>query len=84
MLSASDFNLPIDREFTLVKIRQEIDECDNKEALRENLKMLVEQNARFQHMIGKLLEQELMREVEGFADFIKEHPNGLRGKGEEI
>ena len=84
MLSASDFNLPIDREFTLVKIRQEIDECDNKEALRENLKMLVEQNARFQHMIGKLLEQELMREVEGFADFIKEYPDGLRGKGEGI
>ena len=82
MLSAEDFNLPIDREFTLVKIRQEIDECDNKEALRENLKMLVEQNARFQHMIGKLLEQELMREVEGFADFIKENPDVIQKRGE--
>ena len=52
MLTPDDFKLPIDREFTLVKIRQEIDECSDVEALRENLKMLVEQNARFQHMIG--------------------------------
>ena len=63
MLNAEDFKLPLDREFTLVKIRQEIDECSDVKALRENLKMLVEQNARFQHMIGKLLEAELHNEL---------------------
>ncbi len=67
MLSAEDFQLPAEREFTLIKIRKEIDECNDVSALRENLKMLVEQNARFQHMIGKLLEAELRKELGEFA-----------------
>ena len=66
MFTAEDFKLPIDREFTLVKIRQEIDECNDKEALRSNLKLLVEQNAKYQHLIGKLLERELERELAQF------------------
>jgi len=66
MFTAEDFKLPLDREFTLVKIRQEIDECDDREALKSNLKMLVEQNAKYQHLIGKLLERELTRELEQF------------------
>ena len=79
MLSPDDFKLPIDREFTLVKIRQEIDGCDDKEALRENLKMLVEQNAKFQHIIGKLLEAEMHRELTDFGILMiegKEEKNG--------
>ena len=67
MLSAEDFKIPLDREFTLVKIKQEIDDCDDKVALRENLKMLVEQNAKFQHIIGKLLEAEMHRELTDFG-----------------
>ena len=67
MLSAEDFKLPLDREFTLVKIRQEIDDCRDVEALRENLKTLVEQNAKFQHIIGKLLEAEMHRELTDFG-----------------
>jgi len=76
MLKAEDFKLPLDREFTLVKIKQEIDECDDKQALRDNLKMLVQQNAQFQHLISKMLEAELHRSLGDFADFIEEKVNG--------
>ena len=76
MLKAEDFKLPLDREFTLVKIKQEIDECDDKQALRDNLKALVQQNAQYQHLISKMLEAELHRSLSDFADFIEEKTNG--------
>ena len=72
MIKAEDFELPMDREFTLVKVKKEIDECDDKQALRENLKMLVDQNARFQHLIGKLIEAELTKELNSFFELSQE------------
>ena len=76
MLKAEDFKLPLDREFTLVKIKAEIDECDDKQALRDNLKLLVQQNAQYQHLISKMLEAELHRSLGDFADLIEEKTNG--------
>ena len=75
MIKAEDFELPVDREFTLVKVKKEIDECDDKQALRENLKSLVDQNARFQHLIGKLIEAELKKDLDEFFDYMKEQAN---------
>ena len=72
MLEAEDFKLPLDREFTLIKINQEIDECQDRQALKDNLKSLVKQNAHYQHLISKLLEAELMREFKDFEEFIVE------------
>tara|TARA_Y100000817_G_scaffold311801_1_gene304542 strand:- start:1079 stop:1336 length:258 start_codon:yes stop_codon:yes gene_type:complete len=78
MLKAEDFQLPIDREFTLIKIKQEIDECNDKQALRDNLKQLIHQNAQFQHLISKLLEAELHRSLSDFASFIEEETDAAR------
>ena len=75
MIKAEDFELPVDREFTLVKVKKEIDECDDKHELRENLKALVDQNARFQHLIGKLIEAELKKDLDEFFDYMKEQAN---------
>ena len=72
MLKAEDFKLPLDREFTLVKINQEIDECDDRKALKDNLKSLVKQNAHYQHIISRLLEEEIMRDLEDFKEFLVE------------
>ena len=79
MLKAEDFQLPLDREFSLVKIKQEIDECNDRQALREILKSLVHQNAHFQHLISKLIEAELHKELEDFTEFLKKEAeeNGL-------
>ena len=66
MLKASWFNLPPERELTLIKINQEVDECTNIQELREGVKSLAFQNARFQNMIGELLKETLNNEVETF------------------
>ena len=71
MLKASWFNLPLERELTLHKINQEVDECDDIKALRESLKSLAHQNARFQHIIGELLRESMVGEIAAFFDKVK-------------
>ena len=66
MLKASWFNLPPERELTLIKINKEVDECTSIEELRESVKSLAYQNARFQNMIGELLKETLGTEMEIF------------------
>lgn len=66
MLKASWFNLPPERELTLIKINQEVDACNSIEELRESVKSLAYQNARFQNMIGELLKETLHDEMQIF------------------
>ena len=67
-LKSEWFNLPPERELTLYKINKEIDECNNIDALRESLKSMAYQNARFQHMIGELLRESMLGEIADFFD----------------
>ena len=71
MIKAEMFNLPLERELTLHKINQEIDECTNIDILKEHLKAMAHQNARFQHMIGELLRESMMGEIAAFLDKVK-------------
>ncbi len=64
MLKSEWFNLPMERELTLVKINQEVDECTDIQALRSGVKDLAKQNATFQHMLSELLRETLTSEVE--------------------
>jgi len=71
MLKADWFELPLERELTLIKINQEIDECQDLDKLRESLKETARQSARFQHMISEMLREQLTGEVEKMLDHIK-------------
>jgi hypothetical protein len=68
MLKSEWFNLPMERELTLVKINQEVDECTDIKALRASIKDLAKQNAMFQHMLSELLRENLTSEVERLFD----------------
>ena len=71
MLKADWFQLPLERELTLVKINQEIDECTDINTLRESLKETARQSARFQHMISEMLREQLTAEVSALFEDIK-------------
>ena len=71
MLKSEWFNLPMERELTLVKINQEVDECTDIKTLRSSLKDLAKQNAMFQHMLSELLRENLTNEVEHLFGAIK-------------
>ena len=68
MLKSEWFNLPPERELTIIKINQEVDECDDIKALRESVKSLAYQNARFQHMIGEMLKESVAAELSDFFE----------------
>ena len=68
MLKADWFNLPMERELTLLKIGKEVDECRDIEVLRESIKQLSHQNARYQHMIGEMLKETITKELESFEN----------------
>ena len=70
-IHAEWFNLPLERELTLHKINQEVDECTDIKTLRESVKSLAYQNARFQHMIGEMLKESLTAEVNDFFEKVK-------------
>ena len=75
MLKAEWFNLPPERELTLIKINQEVDDCTDIKALRESVKNLAHQNARFQHMIGEMLKESISAELADFFEVkIEEGP----------
>ena len=54
--------------FSPNKINKEIDECNSIDTLRESLKSMAYQNARFQHMIGELLKESMLGEIADFFD----------------
>ena len=66
MLKADWFNLPMERELTLLKIGKEVDDCRDIEVLRESIKQLSHQNARYQHMIGEMLKETITKELASF------------------
>ncbi len=71
MLKSEWFNLPMERELTLIKINQEIDECKDINVLKKSVKDLAKQNAMFQHMISEMLRETLTNEVESMFEAIK-------------
>ena len=71
MLKSEWFNLPMERELTLIKINQEIDECKDINVLKKSVKDLAKQNAMFQHMISEMLRETLTNEVENVFGAIK-------------
>ena len=78
MLKAEWFNIPLERQLTLVKISNEIDECNDIKQLRESLKSVVKQNAQFQQMLGELLKEQLTGEVEKFFEEFEQEVNRER------
>ena len=67
-IRAEWFQLPLERELTLHKINQEIDDCTDIKTLRESVKSLAYQNARFQNLIGEMLRESMLGEMAEFFD----------------
>ena len=51
MLEASDFEMPLEKQLRIRVIDKEIDECNDIEALRENLKQCACSLMKYQHLV---------------------------------
>ena len=68
MFKPSDFEIPLEKQLKLRLVIDEVDECSDVEALRTNLKACAESLLRYQHLLGKVLEQQLINELENWNE----------------
>ena len=68
MLNPDDFELPLEKQLRMRVISQEIDECNDIDALRDNLKTCAESLMRFQHLCARMAEQQLKGFMNEFLD----------------
>jgi len=68
MLNPEDFELPLEKQLRMRVISQEVDECTDIDALRENLKTCAESLMRFQHLCARMAEQQLKGFMNEFLD----------------
>ena len=68
MFKPSDFEIPLEKQLKLRLVIDEVDECSDVEALRTNLKACAESLLKYQHLLGKVLEQQLINELENWNE----------------
>ena len=68
MFKQSDFEIPLEKQLKLRLVIDEVDECSDVEALRTNLKACAESLLKYQHLLGKVLEQQLINELENWNE----------------
>jgi len=68
MLSPEDFELPLEKQLRMRVISKEIDECNDIDALRENLKTCAHSLMRFQHLCARMADQQLKGFMKEFLD----------------
>ena len=71
MLSKEDFQLGLEQELRLRVIKDEIDQCTDKEALKENLKNCTELIMKYQHMLSALLREKITSTLKEFTEMME-------------
>lgn len=67
MFNSEDFNLPLEKQLRLRVIDQEIDECTDYDALKDQLKQCTTLVMKYQHLLSITLQDKIQRD---FIDFI--------------
>ena len=69
MFKPDDFELPLEASFKLRKVNDEIDSCKDLEQLKDNLKGAVQLMMRYQHILQRILLEQVTKELNvGLAD----------------
>ena len=63
MFEPSDFELPLEKQLRLHVIDKEVDECDDRDTLKEQLKSCAYTLMRYQHILSKITERQLKEEL---------------------
>ena len=64
MIPPEAFQIPLETELNVRIIYDEIEHCDDMKTLKENLRALVTQNTKLQHLLNTILEVQLKTEWE--------------------
>jgi len=70
VFNAEDFQIPLEKQLKLRLVIDEVDQCSDVEILRVNLKACAESLLKYQHLLGKVLEQQLINDLENWNEDI--------------
>ena len=63
MLNPEDFQIPLEKQLKLRLIFDDVEQCRDVEVLQNSLKQVSEQLMKYQHLLGKVLEEQLLAEL---------------------
>jgi len=66
MFKPEDFELPLEKQLRLRVIDKEVDDCDDREQLKENLKSCAYTLMRYQHILAQITKRQLEDELKMF------------------
>ena len=72
MFKPDDFNLTLESQLKLRVINDDIDSCNDVEALQKQLKASSELLLRYQTILQRILKEQLLNNLTDFTDKIKE------------
>ena len=64
MLTPEHFEIPLEKQLKMRMIFDEVDQCRDVKALQDNLKATAEQLMKYQHLLGEVLKDQIMSELE--------------------
>lgn len=63
MFNSDDFKMPLEKELKLKIINTEVDECNDLDALRDNLKSCAKSLLHYQQLLAKICQRQLEEEI---------------------
>ena len=72
MFTKEDFELPLEKQLRIRIIKEEIDGCDDVQALRDNLKQCAESLQTYQHLLNVVLKKQIEKDLEQWSGKIVE------------
>jgi len=64
MLKPDDFQIPLEKQLKMRLVYDDIERCNDIKVLKESLRQVSEQLMKYQHLLGKVLEEQLLSELE--------------------
>ncbi len=77
MFSPEDFEMPLEKQLRIRVIDKEIDECNDIDALRENLKQCAASLMKYQHVLSGTLRKQIENDLDRFSGKILEEVNKM-------
>lgn len=77
MFAKEDFELPLEKQLRMRIIKEEIDNCTDINALRDNLKQCAESLQTYQHLLNVVLKKQIESDLEQWSGKILEEVNKM-------